>query len=191
MIEYNENGRMIYRGGYMESKKYRYIRNGYGKLYNTKGKVIYEGKWKNGKKHGEGTLILNGYRLFSGEWILNYPLPVFNLGAIILILLIILFIVGIVVLIHTGQCLGYFSNKSLITESNQCNNDYISSFIPKSSLVYIDIGDNCYENVKNFKINGLNKLKSLKIGSHSFNFYSSSFVVKGIIDVILLMNRSS
>ena len=153
---------------------------------------------------------------------------------------------------YTGQCLGYFSNKSLIIESNHCNEFYISSFTPKSSLEYIDIGDECFENVKKFVINGLNKLKSLKIGMNSFtmekkycrsdsslsflllncdelesieiglysfldygggfelfnlpklstikigeigrdsrNFYFCSFVVKGNIDMILLMNRSS
>ena len=116
----------------------------------------------------------------------------------------------------------------------------------------MEIGDNCFENVKLFNIDGLNHLKSLKIGMNSFtekkndkannpsrsfrvlncielesieigeysfsdygggfelrnlpklstikigeigidssNFYYSSFVIKGIIDMILLMNRSS
>ena len=140
-------------------------------------------------KQGKGTLILNDHRLFSCKWILNCPLLLLLLGFIIVILLIILLIFGIVALIHTGQCLGYFSNKSLIIESNHCIEFYISSFIPKSSLEYIDIGDDCFENVKNFVINGLNKLKSLKIGRNSF--YSSSFEIKGIIDMILILNRSS
>ena len=115
----------------------------------------------------------------------------------------------------------------------------------------MEIGDNCFENVKLFNIDGLNHLKSLKIGMNSFtekkndkannpsrsfrvlncielesieigeysfsdygggfklfnlpklstikigdgsssyNFYYSSFVIKGIIDMMLLMNRSS
>ena len=127
-------------------------------------------------------------------------------------------------------------------------------------LKSIEIGDDCFENVELFKIDGLNELKSLKIGMNSFthckssdkwdndkamdanrsfsilncielesieigrysfrdyggfelrnlpklstikigeigrfdddssNFYFSSFVVQGIIDMILLMNRSS
>ena len=114
------------------------------------------------------------------------------------------------------------------------------------------IGNECFENVNTFKIDGLNHLKSLKIGENSFtrkkegnanntnrsfsilncgeleslkigsysfsdygglfelrnlpqlstikigeidtlsfNFFGSSFVIKGIIDMILLMNRSS
>ena len=126
-------------------------------------------------------------------------------------------------------------------------------------LKKIEIGDDCFENVELFKIDGLNELKLLKIGSNSFThlknviywderdkvknsyrsfsilncaklesieigffsfcdygggfelknlpklsiikigemgsyspcFFYSSFVVKGIIDMILLMNRSS
>ena len=252
MNEYNENGIVIYRGEYIESKKYRYIRNGFGKLYNNKGNLIYEGEWKNGMKQGKGTLILNDHRLFTGKWILNYPLPVLILGAIIVIVLIILLIVGINIQNKRKICMGYYSNSSLIIESHNCNEEYISSFIPVISCEYIDIGDGCFENVKNFMIDGLNELKSLKIGINSFtkkknswgddesrsfsilncielesieigrfsfsdygggfelknlpklstikigeigsrsrNFFYSSFVIKGIIDMILLMNRSS
>ena len=252
MIEYNENGRMIYRGGYIESKKYRYIRNGFGKLYNNKGKVIYEGEWKNGRRQGKGTMVLNDHRLFSGKWILNCPLPVLILGFIIVIVLIILLIVGINIQNRRKVCMGYYSDSSLIIESNHCNEFYISSFSPKSSLEYIDIGGNCCKNVNIFVINGMNELKSLKIGdnsftknksskgndsshsfsilncielksieigsfsfcdygggfelrnlpklstikigeidSWSFDFYYSSFEIYGIIDMILLMNRSS
>ena len=45
-----------------------------------------------------------------------------------------------------------------------------------------------------FELKNLPKLVTIKIGeigSYSFNFYSSSFVIKGNIDMILLMNRSS
>ncbi len=45
-----------------------------------------------------------------------------------------------------------------------------------------------------FELKNLPKLSTIKIGeigSYSYNFYDSSFVIKGIIDVILLMNRSS
>ena len=256
MMEYNEKGHMIYQGGFIESKKYRYFRNGFGRLYNTKGKVIYEGEWKDGRKQGKGTLISNGHRLFSGKWILNCPLSVLILFFIILILLIILVFILVVGLARhplIGHCLGYSSNNILIIDSKSCNETYISFFYPKLSLEYIDIGDECFVNVNKFMVNGLNHLNSLRIGSSSFttgrsecinnpfrsfhllncaklesieigeysfcdygggfelinlpklstikigemgsswswNFYYSSFVIKGIIDMILLMNRSS
>ena len=45
-----------------------------------------------------------------------------------------------------------------------------------------------------FELNNLPKLSTIiigEIGSTSWNFYYSSFEIKGIIDMILLMNRSS
>ena len=45
-----------------------------------------------------------------------------------------------------------------------------------------------------FELRNLPKLSTIKIGEigiDSSNFYYSSFVIKGIIDMILLMNRSS
>ena len=45
-----------------------------------------------------------------------------------------------------------------------------------------------------FELNNLPKLVTIKIGevgSDSYNFFGSSFEIKGIIDMILLMNRSS
>ena len=45
-----------------------------------------------------------------------------------------------------------------------------------------------------FELINLPKLSTIKIGeigNDSSNFYYSSFVIKGIIDMILLMNRSS
>ena len=135
-----------------------------------------------------------------------------------------------------------------------CNDeDYtVFDFSRFTLLEELEIRDDCFENVELFKIDGLNELKSLKIGEDSFtknkndagnnpnrsfnilncnelesieigeysfsdygggfelknlpklstikigeigrdsyNFRYSSFVIKGIIDVILLMNRSS
>ena len=70
------------------------------------------------------------------------------------------------------------------------NEDYtIFNFSRFNLLEELIIGDDSFMYVNEFVINELNKLKSLKIGRNSF--YSSSFVIKGIIDMILLMNRSS
>ena len=141
---------------------------------------------------------------------------------------------------------------NLIICSNSCNelkSLYLNEY---RYLKSIEIGDNCFKNVGTFNIDGLNELKSLKIGINSFtkkknswtkdpsqsfhilncielesieigqysfsdygglfelvnlpklstikigeigrdslNFCYSSFVITGIIDMILLMNRSS
>ena len=146
---------------------------------------------------------------------------------------------------------------NLIICSNSCNELNSLNLNEYRYLKSIEIGDDCFENVELFNIDGLNELKSLKIGINSFthlksnewdgnkannpnrsfsilncielesieigrysfsdygggfelinlpklstikigeigmdssNFYYSSFVIKGIIDMILLMNRSS
>ena len=142
---------------------------------------------------------------------------------------------------------------NLIISSNSCNELSELNLREYRYLKSIEIGNDCFSNVDLFSIDGLNELKSLKIGinsfthlkssfvgndksqsfsisncdelesieigrysfryysggfevrnlpklvtikigevgSNSFNFYFCSFVIKGIIDMILLMNRSS
>ena len=142
----------------------------------------------------------------------------------------------------------------LVISNNLCN-DYTASMIDfthYTNLESLEIGDSNFQHVSEFVIDGLGKLKSLKIGINSFtrsinsygddtsrsfhllncdelesieiglfsfsdygggfevrnlpklstiiigdigdysnNFYWSSFEIRGIIDMILLMNRSS
>ena len=51
-----------------------------------------------------------------------------------------------------------------------CNdNEYtIFDFSRFTNVEYIEIGDECFKAVKTFKIDGLNRLKTIKIGSNSF-----------------------
>ena len=145
---------------------------------------------------------------------------------------------------------------NLIISSNSCNELKSLNLNEYRYLKSIEIGNDCFENVELFNIDGLNELKSLKIGinsfthlkstdkwdndkannrnrsfsilncielesieigrysfsdygggfelknlpklstikigeigSESYNFYYSSFEIKGNIDMILLMNR--
>ena len=73
------------------------------------------------------------------------------------------------------QCLGSSSEESLVITSNRCNDAQYTSFIPASGLESIEIGDRCFENVGTFNIDGLNELKSLKIGKNSFTKSKSDF----------------
>ena len=68
-------------------------------------------------------------------------------------------------------------NTTFLSIPNGCNNIKfktfdISSFLNLEQLV---IGDNCYRNVNEFVINGLNHLKSLKIGINSFTIYRNEY----------------
>ena len=62
-------------------------------------------------------------------------------------------------------------------------------------LESIEIGEYSFSDYSGgFELINLPKLSSIKIGdagNWSSNFFNSSFEIKGIIDVILLMNRSS
>ena len=68
------------------------------------------------------------------------------------------------------------------------------SIVNCDNLESIEIGEYSFEGYGRFELKNLPKLSTIKIGeieNGSYNFYFSSFVIKGIIDVILLMNRSS
>ena len=80
---------------------------------------------------------------------------------------------------------------------NGNTNDESRSFIISNcdELKSIEIGEYSFSDYGGgFELLNLPKLSSIKIGEigyDSWNFYYSSFVIKGIIDMILLMNRSS
>ena len=59
---------------------------------------------------------------------------------------------------------------SIIIPNWTCNDiDYtIFNFSRFSIVESIEIGDNCFEYVELFKIDGLNRLKTIKIGNYSF-----------------------
>ena len=59
---------------------------------------------------------------------------------------------------------------SIIIPNWTCNDiDYtIFDFSRFSVIESIEIGDNCFGSVKTFKIDGLNRLKTIKIGNNSF-----------------------
>ena len=76
-------------------------------------------------------------------------------------------------------------------------NDYSRSFsiLNCTELESIEIGEYSFSDYGGgFELINLPKLSTIKIGeigSTSCNFYYSTFVIKGIIDMILVMNRSS
>ena len=88
--------------------------------------------------------------------------------------------------------IGINSFTSLIGDNNSSRSFHILNCVELES---IEIGHHSFSDYGGgFELKNLPKLSTIKIGeigSNSYNFYSSSFVVKGIIDMILLMNRSS
>ena len=88
-------------------------------------------------------------------------------------------------------------NNSFTKEKNSWGSDSSRSFsiLNCIELESIEIGRYSFSDYGGeFELNNLPKLSTIKIGeigSDSYNFYYSSFMIKGIINIILLMNRSS
>ena len=51
----------------------------------------------------------------------------------------------------------------------------LSNLTSVQSLQSIEIGDDCFESVQTFKIDGLNRLKTIKIGQNSFTQNMNSY----------------
>ena len=290
MIEF-VNGVKRYEGEYRDSMTDGYCREGEGEEYGNNGKsVVYHGCYWNGKRQGKGISYRNGDRMYDGMWIKGYHRSFFLSMHIVLEIAVITlsffvhFILGCVLTacwllficwIVLRSCSSVRNDfdyqlqtcvplKSRFAVRNKCSlhsNSFVLYSLYFESIV---IGDDCFENIDVFKIDGLKRLKSLKIGNNSFtllkdevdndeldelnrvltnnpnrsfamlncdelesieigrysfsdygggfelnnlpklstikigeigrdswNFFCSSFVIKGIIDMILLMNRSS
>ena len=86
---------------------------------------------------------------------------------------------------------------SFTEKKNSRGNDSSRSFsiLNCNELESIEIGSYSFSDYAGgFELKNLPKLSTIKIGdvgNDSANFYWSSFVIKGNIDMILLMNRSS
>ena len=88
-------------------------------------------------------------------------------------------------------------SNSFTREKNSWGNDKYRSFSISNcvELESIEIGEYSFcDYGDGFELRNLPSLSTIKIGEigrDSYNFYYSSFVIKGIIDMILIMNRSS
>ena len=87
--------------------------------------------------------------------------------------------------------------RSFTKEKDSSGNDSSRSFhiLNCIELKSIEIGPYSFSDYGGgFELKNLPKLSTIKIGevgSWSWNFYYSSFEIKGNIDMLLLMNRSS
>ena len=195
MVEY-KNGTKRYEGEYANSMRYNYERNGKGKEYSKNGKtMIYQGIFVNGKRNGRGTSYHNRKVKYDGEWINGITkrsytiwnwlftiigliivagLFIYNivLGIAVIILLIIMFIHiclwKIRKTVHIAPDSQIIKYKKPRCTFELSYNRVIPLFSRYSSVESIDIGDECFESVKTFKIDGLNRLRTIKIGINSF-----------------------
>ena len=123
------------------------------RYYSDIQKVEYEGEWLEGKRWGRGIQYdRNGNTVFEGEWMNDDNM-----------------IEKRVVLNEENQLL-HNHIEELIVESNSCNGTEWTAldlgFI--SHLRLFEVGDECFENVDEVKLIGLNQLERVVIGEICF-----------------------
>ena len=140
---YNNDGLLLYKGIMINWKRF-----GYGTSYHDNGVIEYEGYWCDDNRFGSGKTY---YR--SGKFVKEC-----------------LWYNGIVTDIE--YYFGGGSNplnmgiKHLKLTDNCVLVDWDVSWL--LNLESIEIGYDCFESVKTFQIDGLNRLKTIKIGKNSF-----------------------
>ena len=161
MIEYEvEEGRSnlnvlnrhpVYEGGYVfDEEKREVLRNGYGCEIEG-GVAVREGKWKRGE-------LKESVELFDGWYVRREGSEVFEWEEI--------------VEIHNWNEWKNLSKrvKELVIPSN-CYNEAEWNVFDVSGLKWlksIKIGDDCFENVNEVKLIGMDRLESVVIGKNSF-----------------------
>ena len=157
--------------------KRRRIPFGYGEIQNSEGLVLYKGIVINWRRFGYGTSYHdNGLKEYEGYWCNNRQ---FGIG---------------IVYDEYGKlgkehvwCNGFESDyyggdgskpmnigiqRLKLTDNCVLDDWDVSWFLNLESL---EIGNDCFGSVKTFKIEGMKRLKSLKIGNNSFTQKKNNF----------------
>ena len=147
-VLYDSENRMVYEGFQIGS-----VNVCYGtRYYSDVGVIEYEGEWCEGKRWGRGILYdRTGKTVFEREWVNDEGLR------------------KKVMLNEENQLLHNHIIK-LVVRDNSCNgrewNVLDLSFMSK--LRWFEVGDECFEHVKEVKLIGLHHLEMVMIGKKSF-----------------------
>ena len=149
-VLYDSENRMVYEGFRIGEVSVCYGTRYYSDIQ----KVEYEGEWCEGNRMGAGVLYnRDEVVIHKGEWVNNRPL------------------LTRVELTDKNPVL-HNRIEELIVKDNSCNGKEWSVFdlslIPKLRL--LQVGNLCFENVKEVKLNGLSELESVVVGVNSFAF---------------------
>ena len=195
MIEYKDGVKCF--EGYYEGSIEKGFSRKYGEEYDNEGKnVIYEGEFLNGKRYGLGTSYIEKSNEieYDGEWVKGFPkfkfillfavIPVLS-GLCIVILTfslplptILKWLIIIAVLI-IGLFLYNYIRKSLKPVSF-VTKDFEPTILSKQYIYEYDndcviFEDESYSEVQTFKMDGLNRLKRIKVGKNSFTKKKNSW----------------
>ena len=140
---YDDDGLLIYKGIMINWQRF-----GYGTSYHDNGLIEYEGYWFDDNRFGIGKVYdRKGDLMKECEWIngIESDLDYCGNGSEPLN-------IGMKHLKLTDNCVLIDWDVSLML-----------------NLESIEIGNDCFESVQTFQIDGLNRLKSIKIGKNSFS----------------------
>ena len=140
---YDDNGLLLYKGIMINWKRF-----GYGTSYHDNGLIEYEGYWCDDNRFGIGK-VYDRYGKLVNEcfWVNGIESSIDYEGDGSKPLNI-----GMKHLKLTDKCVLVDWDVSLLL-----------------NLESIEIGDNCFKSVQTFQIEGLNRLKTIKIGRNSFS----------------------
>ena len=193
MIEF-VNGVKRYEGGFRNLIEWDYEREGKGKEYDVDGEsVVYHGYYWNGKRQGKGIVYRKGRKVYDGMWIKGHRRSCFLMTCLVFgiaisilcyfvhiivgcIVVVLLLIVYMLIWRHysTIRCgLDYDLQRRMplkndVRIGNRCCNVRGKFQLHFYFFETIVIGDDCFRRVNRFELDGLNYLKSLKIGMNSF-----------------------
>ena len=141
---YDDDGLLVYKGIMINWKRF-----GYGTSYHDNGFVEYEGYWCDDNRFGSGKVYdRSGKFVKESEWYYGIESLFVN------------------DYFGDGSESVNIGTKHLKLTDNCVLVDWdVSWFL---NLESIEIGNDCLKSVKTFKIDGLNRLKTIKIGKNSF-----------------------
>ena len=147
--EYSEEGNLVYEGFVFEGKKVCF-----GKEWNDNGNnncLMYEGEYWNDERWGKGiSYDLNGNVDFEGEWMNNHVMTENDLQ---------------------NDLIVPMTIEEFVIDDEMFNDENITSlhFSPLLLLLKrIEIGNECFNHVREFAIDGLERVESVKIGEECF-----------------------
>ena len=139
---YDDDGLLLYKGIMINWQRF-----GYGTSYHDNGLIEYEGYWCDDNRFGIGKVYdRSGKFVKECEWMNGIESDIDYEG--------------------NGSKPMNIGIKHLKLTDNCVLDDWdVSWFL---NLESIEIGNHCFKSVKTFQIDGLNRLKTLKIGNNSF-----------------------
>ena len=140
---YDDDGLLLYKGIVINWKRF-----GYGTSYHDNGCVEYEGYWCDDNRFGSGKVYDRYGKLVNEcEWVNEIESDIEDYED------------------NSSEPLNIGMKHLILTDNCELDDWDVSLLL---NLESIEIGNDCFESVKTFQIDGLNRLKTIKIGNNSF-----------------------